>query len=173
MYEIGSLWESAKISVAQEHLATAIVSIVMTSINLFEFESGEEKGKAIVTSACNEYHEMGAWMLSDLLTNDGWNVTYLGANTPVKDLIDMLCSIKPDILAISVTMPYNIVNAIEVINRVKENKLLRKMKTLVGGRCISDHPDIGSTIGADAFAVNASEGVQIAREWYLSRNGYC
>jgi len=172
MYEIGYLWESAQISVAREHLATAIVSVVMTAINLMNFKTGEEKGKAIITSACNEYHEMGAWMLSDLLSNDGWKVTYLGANTPVKDLLEMACSIKPDIVAISVTMPYNLVNAVEVINGIKANPALKKVKTLAGGRCICDHPDIGITIGADACAANASEGVKIARDWFHNKTGY-
>lgn len=91
MYEIGSLWESGKISVSEEHLATSIVSKVLA--NLYEeikIYEAKRKYKAVVTAAPNEYHELGARMMADLLEAEGWEVYYLGANVPEKKVISMV-----------------------------------------------------------------------------------
>ncbi|MBD3273813.1 MAG: cobalamin-binding protein, partial [Candidatus Marinimicrobia bacterium] len=71
LYEIGMLWEQAEISVAQEHLASAIVGRVMASVGMNLLQPSGVKGKAVITASPNEYHEIGGWMISDTLEQDG------------------------------------------------------------------------------------------------------
>lgn len=163
MYEIGMLWERGIISVAQEHLASAIVGRILASSNIESAYYGQKKAKAVITSAPNEFHEIGAWMISDLLEIDGWTVRYLGANTPQKDLIDLLHSFKPDILALSVTMPFNILNTKEIISAIKRDEALKKTVIIVGGRAFNEHSALWQKIGADYFAANILDLKTIAR----------
>ncbi len=119
MYEIGARWERGEISVAQEHLATAISSRVMAALYP-RFVLGEQtKGRAVVTTVYEEFHELGAWMVADLLALDGWEVSYLGAHTPTGDLLDMLLNLKPDLLALSSAMPFNLDRVQESIQTVR------------------------------------------------------
>jgi MerR family transcriptional regulator, light-induced transcriptional regulator len=166
MYEIGMLWESGIVSVAQEHLASAIVSRIMATTSMIKTKSPQTRGKAVVTAAPNEFHEIGAWMISDLLEYEGWEVRYLGANTPKEDLLKLLKSFQPHLLALSVSMPFNIIKAKEIISSVKENNELNKILIMVGGRPFNETVDLWRSIGADAFAANALEAKNLANKWY-------
>jgi len=71
MYAVGARWENGLFSVAQEHLASAMVSRIMTSVSSFGFSSAPHRGKAVISSAVNEFHEIGAWMIASCLESDG------------------------------------------------------------------------------------------------------
>lgn len=165
MYEIGMLWEEAKISVAQEHLASAVVARIMATIGSNISTTEKTKGKAIVTSAINEFHEIGAWMISDVLDQDGWRVRYLGANTPNQDLLQMVDEFYPDLLAISVTMPFSVTAVKNVITAIKENPLHKDLKVMVGGRVFNDNPELLEFVGAHGFAANTDEALRLTRNW--------
>ena len=132
MYEVGMLWEQDILSVAQEHLASAIVGRIMATISMTKIEAKKNKGKVVVTASPNEFHETGAWMITDILAVEGWDVQYLGANTPQNDLVNFLLSFRPDVLAISVTMPFNIEKTKSIIDSIKASSGIEKMKIMVG-----------------------------------------
>ncbi len=165
MYEIGLMWEKAEISVAQEHLASAVVSRILACVAGEVSHIPKEKGKAVITAAPGEFHEIGAWMVSDLLEQDGWQVSYLGANTPDQDLIKLLDEYLPDLLVLSVTMPFNLDKAKALVAAVRENSIHRSMRILVGGRVFVDNPELEKAIGADGLAANLDEALRITRSW--------
>jgi methanogenic corrinoid protein MtbC1 len=166
MQQVGLLWEEGKISVAQEHLASALVSRLMVSIyGSQEPDTTASRGKVLITTAPNEFHEMGAWMLSDLLEEDGWETRYLGANTPFKDILDYLEQEKPDILAISVAIPFNIDQADQLIRQIRSQKQFSQLRIMLGGQAFSFHDRLWETLGADGYASNAREAVKLAAQW--------
>jgi methanogenic corrinoid protein MtbC1 len=162
MYEIGRLWEQNIVSVAQEHLASSIVSRVMSQLYADIVSIKPTKGRAVITAAPNEYHELGAWMVSDLLELDGWQIRYLGTSTPLPDLLKLLEDFKPHLLAISVTMPFNLDKVKNIITAVRERESLRTIKIMVGGGVLQTMPNLWSELGADAVAGNAKEAVEVA-----------
>ena len=157
MYEVGMLWERGTISVAQEHLASAIVGRVMATTCMLDVAPRQEKAKVVISAAPNEFHEIGAWMVSDILEHDGWDVRYLGANTPVEGLLEMLRSFQPNVLALSVTMPFNIINVRDMITAIKGDKELKEIRVIVGGRAFNETHELWQSTGADDFAANAQE----------------
>lgn len=165
MYEIGQLWESGQISVAQEHLASSIVGRVMTSIYLGCDCSRPPLGTAVVSAAPEEYHEIGCWMVSDMLEMDGWRVRYLGANTPAEELMDYLRDDPPDLLALSVTMPFNIDRAADLVRALRADPDLASIRILLGGAAIGSVDGLWRRLGADATASDAAEAVRVCRKW--------
>lgn len=170
LYEVGTLWEKAKISVAQEHLASAIVSRVMASVHLVERTSIKSYGKAVIAASPNEYHEIGASMISDILEHDGWDVAYLGGNVPRADLLQYLCEFSPELLALSVTIPFNVNRVKEIIAAIRSDETLREIKVMVGGRAFNDNEDLWQLVGADGFAANLSEMRHLAQSWRRADN---
>jgi methanogenic corrinoid protein MtbC1 len=170
MYEIGLKWENDDITIAHEHLASAIVGSIMSAISMLKIQSVKSHGKIVITSCPNEFHEIGAWMLSDVLENEGWDVTYLGANTPQKDLISLLKSKEPDVLAISVTIPFNIHNAKKIIEEIKNDNEIKHIKIMIGGRVFNENKKLWQDIGADGFAENLQEARQLAEKWRKNGN---
>jgi methanogenic corrinoid protein MtbC1 len=165
MYEIGREWERGEISVAQEHLASAIVCRVIPAIHASKVQPSSTAGRVVVTTASNEFHEIGGWMIADSLEIDGFEVRYLGANTPKEDLLDLLRSFRPDILAVSVTMPFNIEHAAEVIKEVKQDEVLATIHVMIGGLVFNGVPDLWRKTGADAYAANLEDARRLAKQW--------
>ncbi len=174
MYKIGISWEKGEISVAHEHLATSIISRVMANLYpRFILLDEPKKQKAVVTASPNEFHEIGARMVADLLEKDGWDVDYLGANVPKQDIIDLLMQKRPLILGISVAMPYNLDKALSLIHEIKSDQAICDTRILLGGKIFLEDPNIWEQTGADEFAINAREAVQKANKLLkgASKNG--
>lgn len=166
MYEVGRLWEADKITVAHEHLATSIVLRIITFFYGDLVYTEQTKGRAVVTASANEYHEIGARMEADLLEMDGWDVSYLGANTPIDDLIGMLDSVRPDILCISVTMAFNLSRVKDLIASIRKQPRFDTMKIMVGGHAIAYSGTAVEALGADAVETSAAGSILTAERWW-------
>jgi methanogenic corrinoid protein MtbC1 len=170
MYEIGRLWQQGLITEAHEHLASSIVTRIMTDIYL-DFPKKEKfKGKVLISSAVNEFHELGSWMLSDLLENSGWQVKYLGANVPNQAVIQMVREFQPDYLAISVTMPFNLIHVKTLTEDLEQEFGKNRPQVLAGGYCFNLVEDLWKSVGADGYAENIREGVDLLNHWAKNEN---
>lgn len=132
LYRIGELWEYGKISVATEHLASAIVENLMNAF-YYRVISGKKIDKNVVVSCVEkEYHQIGIKMVSDVFEMNGWNSHFLGANTPTKELITFLKTIKPDILALSLSLYFHLPVLEKMIIEIREE--FPELLILVGGQ---------------------------------------
>ena len=132
LYEIGELWEFNKISVATEHLASAIIEATLNELYPQIITTNKNNKSVIVSCLENEFHQIGIKMVSDIFELKGWNSYFLGANTPSKEIISLTEIIKPDILAISLSiyshLPY-LENTIKTIREKFPNLLI-----IIGGQ---------------------------------------
>lgn len=99
--EIGRLWQTNVIHVAQEHAATAISQLVVSHLYRHLPVSASVGRRLLVACAPGERHEMGARIASDFLESAGFAVHYLGADVPVHDLVAQAASIRPDLIVLS------------------------------------------------------------------------
>lgn len=77
LYEVGELWEFNKISVATEHLASAIVEAILNE-NYPNIVAEEKSTKKVLLSCVkNEYHQIGIKMVSDVFESNSWNAFFL------------------------------------------------------------------------------------------------
>ncbi|MFZ1730151.1 MAG: cobalamin-dependent protein [Bacteroidota bacterium] len=119
LYSVGRLWEQNRISVATEHLATSITLSLFHLIYPQLFSVPRRGRTAIVACTSNEYHFIGARMVSDICELHGWDGHFIGANTPVADLCSMVSDMNADLLAISLTLYSHISSMINIIERVR------------------------------------------------------
>jgi MerR family transcriptional regulator, light-induced transcriptional regulator len=128
MYDVGTLWERNKISVAVEHLCTATTETLMNLIYPHLFSSEKLNKKALVTCTPGEFHQIGAKMVADFFELHSWNSYFLGANTPSKDFLNYVAEIKPDLIVISASISFNLGNLekliLEIINRFPNQKII-------------------------------------------------
>jgi len=170
LYTVGAHWENGTITVAQEHLASAIVARILASIPAASFAPPElRRGTAVVSAAANEFHEIGAWMVAMALESDSWNVHYLGANTPRQDLEEFVRRTQPDLLCLSVAMPFNLEAAQRTIADLRRDPETACIRILVGGQALLHDPEIAHTLGADAFAPSCSAARDVALELLRSK----
>ena len=86
--EIGCLWQNNELTVAEEHLATAITQAAMARAYERAFTWRTDASRRLIAACVDvERHEVGLRMLCDLLDLEGWHTTYLGATVPTERII--------------------------------------------------------------------------------------
>ena len=162
LYEVGLLWQTNKITVAHEHYCTAATQMIMSSGYSSIFETKKNGAKLVACSVSGELHEIGIRMMSDLFELDGWDSYYMGSNMPDENMITALKEQEPDILAISVTIPFHLGKAEKLIKKIRSNKAFDKLKIIVGGYAFNIVPTLWKRFGADGYAQNAQKAVLLA-----------
>jgi hemerythrin-like metal-binding protein len=132
MYRTGELWMKNQISVATEHLATSITLSMMSLTHPVLFNSPRKGKKAIVTCVGGELHQIGAHMVSDTLELHGWNSYFLGANTPVDGLLEMIGEKQPDVLCLSVSLSSHMAQFKETVKKTHDR--FPDLDILAGGQ---------------------------------------
>jgi len=161
LWEIGRRWQRGIVSTGQEHLATAVVGSIMARM-----ASGLEQGPPVhgrVVLACTdgERHETGLRMVRDFLEGDGWEVFYLGAETPADALVHLVDRVQPDVVGLSTTLPNRVPVAKATVTALRSQSA--RAFILLGGRAYGGDTALARLIGADAFAANAGEASRLLR----------
>src|ERR1700743_2098453 len=106
--QIGRLWQEDRITIAQEHMATAISQLVLAHLfNLSVFRERLHR-KILVACVPGEHHEFPGRLLADALDVAGYDVRFLGADVPQDALMSALKDESPDVVALSVTMLFHV-----------------------------------------------------------------
>jgi methanogenic corrinoid protein MtbC1 len=163
--EVGRLWQQNELSVAEEHLATAITQAAMARLYEQVFAWDEREGRTLLAACADtERHEVGLRMLCDLLECEGWNTTYLGATVPVDSLVTMVRQRRPDVVALSVALAPHLPRLREMIAAVRAAGGDSPPLILVGGRPFLSDPALATRLGADLTAPDATSAVALLRE---------
>ncbi len=160
--EIGRLWQLNQLSVAEEHYCTAATQFVMAQLHPLLFSLPKTGRRLMATSVAGEYHEVGLRIVTDLFEANGWESVYLGANVPARSLIQALEQHHSDVLAISATMPFHLPVVEELIALIRSSHEVSATKIMVGGRPFNMAPDLWRRVGADCYAADAGEALEIA-----------
>lgn len=157
MYEVGNLWHQGKISVDKEHYCTAVTQNAMAQFYSHIFAT-PRKGLTLVACCIgNELHEMGIRMLCDLFELNGWDCIYLGAAVPLESIKKSVEENRPQLIALSVTMPHFLDDCKMLIDALKNDFQDQDFKIAVGGRSFQMAPDLFEKWGVDISTQNALE----------------
>lgn len=159
LYEIGRQWQIDHISVAQEHLATALCQdLLARTVNRPDIRPARER-RAVIACVEGNFHSLGARLVADGFELAGWRVDYLGADTPSADLLAALSRDPAELLGLSVALPWQIPTARQVIERVKTELGPERPLVLLGGLAMNGIGRAYRRLGADGWrpdAVSAS-----------------
>jgi methanogenic corrinoid protein MtbC1 len=152
--EIGRLWQEDQISIAQEHMATAISQLALA--HLFQHAQFRDRVGRKILVACvpGEHHEFPARLLADTLDIAGYDLRFLGADVPLDSLLRAIDSEHPDALALSVTMVFNLPSARDTV-RVVRSRSKQQVPIAIGGGAFGTTPELAEGIGADLVATDA------------------
>jgi len=160
--EIGRLWQTNQISVAQEHYCTAATQMIMSQLYPYIFSSEKKGRRMVVACVGGELHEIGARMVADFFEMDGWDTYFLGANTPIDGVLRAIAERKAEVLSISATMTFHIDKVASLIAEVRRAGLGDRTKMMVGGYPFNISPSLWQSVGADAFARDANQALNVA-----------
>lgn len=132
LYEVGRLWETNQISVASEHIATAITEGILNEYFEQIISKNRLNRKVVVTCVEDEKHQVGVKMVADTFEMNGWESFFLGTGIPIVELIRYIHEVKPDLLAISLSIYFNFANLIKMLNKLREE--FPDLQIIIGGQ---------------------------------------
>ena len=164
LYDIGEKWQSNQVTVAQEHMASAIVQSIMT-VGLLRSEPPPRIGKRVLL-ACVEgnHHAIGLRMVSDGFQLAGWDVQFLGANMPTAALVRQVGESRPDLVGLSVSFPQQLRVVKEVTARLDQDLGGGRPPVIIGGLAINRFTQLAGAVGADGYSPNAPAAVAYANQ---------
>ncbi|MFW5788183.1 MAG: cobalamin-dependent protein [Halanaerobiales bacterium] len=161
---IGKLWEENIIGVEEEHYFSNVTREIMNRMQEF-FPVNNKNDKTVIgLAAAGEMHEIGIKMVMDFFEFYGWNTYYLGINTPNRSIVNAIKHNRPEIIAISATMPNNINNVKSTIRVIKSTQEVRDTKIIVGGSAFKHGDKIWKTVGADGVSFDPRQAVEMAEK---------
>ncbi len=137
MWRIGCLWEEGAITVADEHLATALTHRVMASVYGASFgRASSRPGRILLAAVEGQRHALGLRMAADVLELGGYEVNYLGGDVPLDALLDAVDSRGPDLVGLSSTLAFDVSSLEVAVSRL--GQAFAEMPILLGGQGIPD-----------------------------------
>lgn len=137
---IGSAWAHGTERVWEEHLASHTVRTIVESLYLDvqrDVASVPRRDERVVL-ACppREQHELGLRMLSDRFELAGWDVTFLGADTPLDEIVAATGATRASLVALSVSTVFERVELRRFIDTLRVQ--LPGTRIVVGGPAFAD-----------------------------------
>jgi MerR family transcriptional regulator, light-induced transcriptional regulator len=154
MYEVGVLWKRARITVAGEHLATAITQGVLATLaaRLPRRTAQAERPVAVLGCGPEDFHGLGSRMVGDFLQAAGWRVFDLGAAAPASAFVNVAAERCAHVVCVSSSRAEHLDGVREV--RRALNGLARPPLLAVGGNAYEGYPERASAVGADLHAAD-------------------
>ncbi|WP_435134010.1 cobalamin B12-binding domain-containing protein [Actinacidiphila sp. bgisy144] len=150
--KVGAEWAANRLSVAQEHAASAITERVIAALAHHPAaRATPRRGRVTVACVDHEWHALPARLLAEVLTLRGWQVDFLGAQVPTPHLIAHLHAGAPDAVALSSSLPTRLPTAHAAITSCQAIGL----PVIVGGAAFGPDGRNARLLGANAWAPDA------------------
>ena len=135
MTRIGQLWEANAITVADEHLATAISQAVLVSLfDLLAIARPRSRERVLLAAVEGQQHVLGLRMIADVLEGAGFDVLYLGADVPVDALGRFAAEYQPALTGLAFAVSVGVGVLAESIHAVHE--ACPTSRVMLGGRAV-------------------------------------
>ncbi len=147
LHELGRRWESGELSVAHEHYATGITEGVMALVAARMRRPPAGGRLAVVACPSGERHALSARIVGDFLEAAGWEVLVVGADTPARDLLELIADEQPDVVCLSTTLSQHMERTFELLGAL--GTVDPRPMLVVGGQAWDGGAAMAKALGAD------------------------
>ena len=118
LHRVGMAWEAGKLSVAEEHRASAMSERLLARLAIHP--RGRPRGICVVGTPPREEHSLPASMAAVVLRADRWQVHHLGTQVPTPDLIDLTGALQANLVVLSLTNHEVLATAGALANQIRD-----------------------------------------------------
>ncbi len=163
--EAGEKFEKGKIFLPQliqsAGAAQAAFDVVKKAISARGGES-ESRGRVVLATVKGDVHDIGKNIVKTLLENYGFEVIDLGKDVEYQAVVDAAVKYDVRLVGLSALMTTTLKSMEGTIKLLHDNNV--NCKIVVGGAVLT--PEYAAKIGADFYAKDAKETVDIAKRVY-------
>jgi methanogenic corrinoid protein MtbC1 len=159
--ELGRMWMTGEINVAEEHFASHTTKMVMGQL-LSRAAFRPYNGKTVLTAAvAGNRHDIGLCAVADFFDMAGWRTIQLGADVPITDLTQAVECFDADLVALSASLSVQLETVRSTIQAIRSGRRGDVTKILVGGLAFAESGNLVVDIGADSYAADPDEAVRL------------
>lgn len=163
LYAVGRRWQENRVSVAQEHLATALAQTVMSQ-GFGRFATAPDNGRrALFAGMKGNHHTVGLRMVADAFEFEGWTAHYLGGDTPLASLIAQVRQFRPHLVGLSATLPSQLRGLRETVDALRATFGSDCPHLSVGGLVFNQFPLLVDSVGVESLGADACAAVATMR----------
>jgi len=118
-------------------------------------------GRVVIGTVQGDIHEIGKTLVATMLAANGFEVHDLGVDVPAQRFVDKVREVNANVVGLSALLTTTILNQETVILNLKEAGLKDRVQVIIGG--VPASPEWAEEIGADAYAENATEAVEVVK----------
>ncbi|QGQ98696.1 MerR family transcriptional regulator [Paenibacillus psychroresistens] len=137
MARVGDEWERGTITAVQEHFISHFVQLRFAQFfRLFQVDSTKPKVLALCPSG--EQHQVGLLLFSLFLRRKGLDVIYIGADTPLEGISQLILVKDIQFLCLSLTNPKRLKAGLSFIGSI--HKEVPEVELVLGGKAFNGLP---------------------------------
>jgi excisionase family DNA binding protein len=161
--KIGDEWDQGRISVADEHRATAVALGITGRLSpLFKRRGRRRPGLVLLAGAEGDPHAIPLAMVADVLRAEGFDVIHLGADVPAGPLVAMAAAADLCAVGLSASTTQGVAKAGRAVGEL--HRSVPGVPVMLGGPAVQSEK-VAKQAGADGWAADAAA----AAELFLSR----
>lgn len=161
--EVGRLYEQEQIFLPQLINSAAAASEAFEVIKaqiIRQGSAGVSKGKILLATVWGDIHDIGKNIVKVILENYGYQVVDLGKDVPVQTVVEAAVAQDIRLIGLSALMTTTVASMEQTIAALRASG--HPCRIFVGGAVLT--PEYAAAIGADFYAKDANQSVQIAKE---------
>ncbi len=140
-------------------------SLMIDAINIlksaFQGEQFKSQGIILLGTVHQDLHDVGKNIFKKMAEAVGFEVVDLGINVEAENFVHYAKEIKPQIIGLSGVLTHAVFSMGETIDALKAAGVGARI--IIGGSMVDRQ--VCDFVGADAFTINAAEGVRKCQEW--------
>jgi 5-methyltetrahydrofolate--homocysteine methyltransferase len=160
--EVGKKYDSGEYFLSELMMAGILASEVANIIKP-HLTSSERKapGKIVIGTVKGDLHDIGKNIVIMMMSAAGFDVVDLGVDVPAERFVETAKRERANILGMSALLSSTMDEMKNVIQLLEKESVRSLVKVIVGGRPVTG--DFATQIGADGYAEDAVEAVNVAK----------
>ena len=165
MFTLGEMWKRGEVFLP-EVVASAEVfkqcNAIVEPVLPASREEAEAQQVVVLATVKGDLHDLGKNMVGAMLRTSGFEVHDLGKDVPADRIVATVREMSPAIVGLSALLTTTVPYQETVIKALAREGLRDRVKVMVGGAPVT--PEWADKIGADGYANNAPEAVDVAKK---------
>jgi 5-methyltetrahydrofolate--homocysteine methyltransferase len=163
MDEVGRRFECEEYFVPELLLSARAMKGALTLLRPLLAASGAEPaGRVVIGTVKGDLHDIGKNLVASMLEGGGFDVIDLGADVSPQKFVEAVEKSGAGLVCLSALLTVTMPSMKTTIQALRDAGVRDRVKILVGGAPVTQQ--FASEIGADAYGVNATTAVSLARQ---------
>ena len=164
MEKLQAVYREDRISITSLNMATRLNRSITDQLTARLDRKAPIGRTVLILCGDDEPEELGGQICADLFEAEGWTVRFAGGGVPNDEVLKLIGDVRPNLLVLFGTLPSGMPAARKLIDYLREVNSCPDMQVMCCGGIYKRAEGLAEEIGADLFAPDAADAVQIASD---------